>query len=33
MFGGLTAHLVEEDQIAYTEDAETLEQQDRKSVV
>ena len=27
-FGGLTAHLVEEDQIAYTEDAETLEQQE-----
>lgn len=26
-FGGLTAHLAEEDQIAYTEDAETLEQQ------
>lgn len=27
-FGGLTAHLAEEDQIAYTEDAETLEQQE-----
>lgn len=27
-FGGLTAHLIEEDQIAYTEDAETLEQQE-----
>lgn len=28
-FGGLTAHLAEDDQIAYTEDAETLEQQAR----
>lgn len=27
-FGGLTAHLAEDDQIAYTEDAETLEQQE-----
>ena len=27
-FGGLTAHLAEQDQIAYTEDAETLEQQE-----
>lgn len=27
-FGGLTAHLAEEDQIAYTEDSETLEQQE-----
>jgi len=26
MFGGLTAHLAEDDQIAYTEDTEALEQ-------
>lgn len=28
LFGGLTAHLAEDDQIAYTEDTEALEQQE-----